>query len=113
MSTYNSYQKYDGASGTYQEVGSNIADDSRRVLVPKYAKGLLAAVLVTVAGALYGATGQFRGDSAQETVEKALNEHSAAEVLENGQLKLFDEYSKYHNNVYNNYYYYYYYCCCC
>jgi hypothetical protein len=88
MSNGNSYQKYDGASGIYQEI-PNGADGG-----PKKKKWLFALVAVLAgAGIVYGLCAV--RNNPQNNVNKALAKDSNVQVKANGKLKLFDDFSEY------------------
>ena len=89
MSNGNSYQKFDGASGTYQEIpnnGSSISSASKKT------KWLVAAALLVVVGIGYTAFSLKSNPSAN--VDKALASKGNVQVKANGKLKLFDSLSK-------------------
>jgi hypothetical protein len=86
-----SYQKYDGASGTYQEIpnpnngnGSSPPRNSRT-------KWILGAVLVAVVGVVY--TVVSTAGPSSDVVDKAIAK-SGVQVKSDGKVKLFDELSK-------------------
>ena len=90
-----SYQKYDGASGTYQTLSSKesngngssaTAHGSRR-------KWIYGAVVLVVVAAVYMATSLSRTNP-DKAVNKALAGDKNIAVDANGKLKLFDELSK-------------------
>jgi hypothetical protein len=83
-----SYQKYDGASGSYQEIpnpnGGSSPPRSRM-------KWIVGAVLVAVVGVVYTAVST-RGPSSA-MMDKAVKK-SGLQVKADGKVKLFDEFSK-------------------
>jgi hypothetical protein len=85
-----SYQKYDGASGSYQEIpnpngnGSAAPRNSRT-------KWILGAVLVAVVGVVY--TVVSTAGPSSDVVDKAMTK-SGVQVKADGKIKLFDEFSK-------------------
>ena len=88
MSNGNSYQKFDGASGTYQEIpnGSGTASS-------KKTKWLVAAALLVVAGIGYTAY-SMESKNPSDNVHKTLASKGNVQVKANGKLKLFDSISK-------------------
>jgi hypothetical protein len=107
--TSSSYQKYDGASGTYQPVdgsdfedlNSNNGSSSSSSSAGNKWK-ILAAVGVALAaalGAYYTVTspakaGRSGGGSSQQQIDKAISSSgSGLQVKSNGRLKLFDSLS--------------------
>jgi hypothetical protein len=92
-----SYQKYDGASGTYQEIpngtGSAATGGGRKKwCLAAGASGLFALVAIA-----YGANTALHhqyGTTAR-AVDKALATDSKLKVKANGKLKLFDDLSKF------------------
>lgn len=89
MSNGSSYQKFDGASGTYQEI-PNGAGDSRS----KKRKWLTGLVVLSAVGIVYGIFSIAQGKNPQNNVNKALAKDSNVQVKANGKLKLFDDNSK-------------------
>lgn len=83
-----SYQKFDGASGTYQEIpnGSQSGPGAKKT------KWLVAAALLVAVGVGYGAFSIH--SSPQKAVDKALANTGNVQVKKNGKLKLFDSLSK-------------------
>jgi hypothetical protein len=84
-----SYQKYDGASGSYQEIpnpgnGSSPPRNSRT-------KWILGAVLVAVVGVVY--TVVSTAGPSSEVMNKAITK-SGLQVKADGKVKLFDKFSK-------------------
>jgi len=96
-----SYQKYDGASGTYQEVedggssnggGANGASGAGKKGWIR--NGLVVAAIAALAvGAYYTAT--TRKQHANKAIDKTLSESGSITVKSNGKLKLFDNLSKF------------------
>jgi hypothetical protein len=82
-----SYQKYDGASGSYQEVPSANGSAPPRSRM----KWVFGAVLVAVIGVVYTVTSTRVPSSA--VMDKALAK-SGLQVKADGKVKLFDEFSK-------------------
>jgi len=88
MSNGNSYQKFDGASGIYQEIPNGADGGSKKK------KWLLAlVVLLAGAGVAYGLCAI--RNNPQDNVNKALAKDSNVQVKANGKLKLFDDLSEY------------------
>ena len=85
MSNEASYQKFDGASGTYQEIPNGDEKRSRRT------KFLVAAALLVAIGVVYGAVSV--RNSPKKAVDKALDNSHNIEVKANGKLKLSDNLS--------------------
>jgi hypothetical protein len=89
-----SYQKYDGASGTYQTISSQ-SDNGNDLNGPrpwsKARKWLVGVVLVAILGTVYGVTAT--RVNPKKAVDKALASDKNVKVKANGKLKLFDEYS--------------------
>ena len=83
-----SYQKFDGASGTYQEIpnGSQSGPGAKKT------KWLVAAALLVAVGVGYGAFSMH--SSPQKAVDKALANTGNVQVKKNGKLKLFDSLSE-------------------
>jgi hypothetical protein len=82
------YQKYDGASGSYEEIpGANgaVAPPRNRM------KWILGAVAVAVAGVVYAVV--TTGGPSSDVMDKALAK-SGIQVKSDGKVKLFDEFSK-------------------
>jgi hypothetical protein len=109
-----SYQKYDGASGTYQPVdGSDFEDlNSNNGSSTSSGSGnkwkILAAVgvaLAAVLGAYYTVTspakaGRSGGGSSQQHIDKAISSSgSGLQVKSNGRLKLFDSLSTFSSSI--------------
>jgi hypothetical protein len=114
--TSSSYQKYDGASGTYQPVdGSDFEDlNSNNGSSSTSSRSgnkwkILAAVGVALAaalGAYYTVTspakaGRSDGGSSQQQIDKAISSSgSGLQVKSNGRLKLFDSLSTFSSSEY-------------
>jgi len=86
------YQKYDGASGTYQQVGGN-NDGSSHGPAPKRFKWILGMGLIALLGVVYGV--HVARNRPKDVVKKAIEKSDTLHIKANGQLKLFDEHSKY------------------
>lgn len=83
----NSYQKYDGATGTYQEATNGNGTSSGS---PRRFKWLIGAAAVAVLGTIYAVTSS---KSPQAVVQKAIATSGAGLQVKNGKLKLFDDLS--------------------
>jgi hypothetical protein len=85
-----SYQKYDGASGSYQEIpnpnGNGSAPPRNR-----RTKWILGAVLVAVVGVVY--TVVSTAGPSSDVMNKAITK-SGIQVKADGKVKLFDQFSK-------------------
>ena len=93
-STGQSYQKYDGASGTYQTLGTNDSDingssNGGRRGPMKWVYGAVA--LVVIAGVYFLTAPRV---SPGKAVDKAIAGDKNIAVNANGRLQLFDELSK-------------------
>lgn len=82
-----SYQKFDGASGTYQEIPNGSTSSGA-----KKTKWLVAAALLVVVGIGYTTYSLKSNPSAN--VDKTLASKGNVQVKANGKLKLFDSLSK-------------------
>jgi hypothetical protein len=82
-----SYQKYDGASGSYEEVPGNGAAAAPKSKM----KWILGAVAIAALGVVYAVTTQ--GGPSSDVMDKALAK-SGIQVKSDGKVKLFDELSK-------------------
>jgi hypothetical protein len=91
MAEGNSYQKYDGASGSYQEIPNPNGTNGSSPPRSSRTKWILGAVLVAVVGVVYTVVST-AGPSA-DVVDKALAK-SGIQVKADGKIKLFDEFSK-------------------
>jgi len=93
-----SYQKYDGASGTYQEIenSSDIDNNGSGGGVKRggMVRKLLAfgAVVAVALGAYYTVTNNKHKSKAN--IDKTISESTSITVKGNGRLKLFDNLSK-------------------
>jgi len=85
-----SYQRYDGASGTYQEIPNGASEYSTR---SKKTKWLIGAAILVAVGVVYSAV-TMHNNSDEKAVDKALANTGTVEVKANGKLKLFDSLSK-------------------
>ena len=83
-----SYQKYDGASGSYQEIPNPNGSSPPRHGRTKW---ILGAVVVAVIGVVY--TVVSTAGPSSDVVDKALKK-SGVQVKADGKIKLFDEFSK-------------------
>jgi len=90
MSNGNSYQKFDGASGTYQEIPNG--SSSTGFGGSKKTKWLVAAALLVLVG--IGVTTYELKSSPAANVDKTLANKGNVQVKANGKLKLFDSLSK-------------------
>jgi hypothetical protein len=93
-----SYQKHDGASGTYQQVGSDHDDLNYNGPVRAVAKRRLLrlaglGVLVAVAVGIYY-VGTKPKINNQEQIDKTISSSGNVQVKSDGKLKLFDSLSK-------------------
>ena len=94
-----SYQKkYDGASGTYQPLRTNessghTTDDLNGGRPRGRMKWILGAIVVAVIAAVFGIT--MPRSSPENVIKKEISSSSTLEVKENGELKLFDDTSKF------------------
>lgn len=95
-----SYQKYDGASGTYQTIDSSIDNNngSSRPVNKKFRYVLgLAAVAAVLLGIYYAKT----TPNPQANIDKTIGQSGKVTVKANGKLKLFDSLSKYSSSSFS------------
>ena len=93
-----SYQKYDGASGTYQSTDNGSSDfDSNGSNSPRgrTAKWVGGTVLVAVIAAVYLYTSPFHKINAESAIKDSIHKTGGLKVSANGKLKLFDDLSKF------------------
>lgn len=90
----NSYQKkYDGASGTYQQIDIDISNGDARPHNRNIRRVLLVGAAVAIAvGVYYGVT--MPRTNPQAVVNKAISSSGTVQVKSDGKLKLFDNLSK-------------------
>lgn len=86
-----SYQKFDGNTGTYQEIPDANGHSSSTGGSRKWVVG---AVLLAVLGGVYTATSYHSHNSATNAVDKSIASSSNIAIAKNGKLKLFDSMSK-------------------
>jgi hypothetical protein len=96
-----SYQKYDGASGTYQTLnaadptnGSSSFSDGAAPPRRGREKWILGAVVVFVIYGIYEAAAMPRVATPEQAISQSIAKSSLVGVQENGKLKLFDDTSK-------------------
>lgn len=90
MSGNGSYQKYDGSSGTYQDISTGTKPSGK-------AKWLIGIVVTAVLGSVYFFTTNKNGrDEAEVLVDKSIKTiASAVRPQKEAKIKLFDDLSKY------------------
>jgi hypothetical protein len=90
MSTNNggSYQKYDGGSGTYQDIRDGDKPNNRK-------KWLLGFIVAIALGGAYVVTTRKVGRSSKDIILKSLASGSSTVSVSKGKLKLFDDHSKF------------------
>lgn len=89
-----SYQKYDGSSGTYQEVNDTTSSTKKSSWKTWIIGSVLVAVLAV--GYTYSNNQSFFHNTPNDVVQKSMAASSGVTVDKTGKLKLFDELSTYY-----------------